>query len=199
MKDIKEIVATNISELRKASGYTQITFSEKINYSNKTVSKWERGESTPDIETLLQLASLFGVSLQYFVEEHDQNDKVMKAKSQKPKLQLCINLLAIAFVWILSTIIFLYNACFVSPASFVWQVFLWAVPASCALLQFFNLKWYHNITYGLVLSTIFIWTLIACICLQWIELNLWLLFILGIPVQVVLILFDWMQYLSRKQ
>ena len=96
MKDIKEIVATNISELRKASGYTQITFSEQINYSNKTVSKWERGESTPDIETLLQLASLFGVSLQYFVEEHDQNDKVMKAKSQKPKLQLCINLLGCA-------------------------------------------------------------------------------------------------------
>ena len=98
MKDIKEIVATNISELRKASGYTQITFSEQINYSNKTVSKWERGESTPDIETLLQLASLFGVSLQYFVEEHDQNDYVMKAKSQKPKLQLCINLLGCSYI-----------------------------------------------------------------------------------------------------
>ena len=45
MDDIKNIVAKNITELRLLNNMTQMELAEKINYSDKTVSKWERGVS----------------------------------------------------------------------------------------------------------------------------------------------------------
>ena len=70
MKNIREIVANNIVTLRKQNGYTQIELSEKINYSDKAISRWEKGEVLPDIETLDNLANIFDVPLSYMLEEH---------------------------------------------------------------------------------------------------------------------------------
>ena len=50
---------------------TQIELAEKINYSDKAVSKWERGESIPDVSVLLELSKLFGVSIDFLVTEHE--------------------------------------------------------------------------------------------------------------------------------
>ena len=67
MDEIKTIVARNISELRQANHMTQLDLAEKLNYSDKTISKWERAESTPDIAVLIEIARLFGVTLDYLV------------------------------------------------------------------------------------------------------------------------------------
>ena len=69
MNDIKDIFAKNLSELRQASGMTQLELGERLNYSDKTVSKWERGESIPDAGMLKQIADVFGVSVDYLLEE----------------------------------------------------------------------------------------------------------------------------------
>ena len=61
MEELREIIAKNISDLRKKSGLTQIELAEKLNYSDKAVSKWERGDSVPDVGVLKQIADLFGV------------------------------------------------------------------------------------------------------------------------------------------
>ena len=60
---IKGQIGANIAERRKAAGMTQAGLAEKINYSDKAVSKWERGESVPDVLTMIQLAQLFGVTV----------------------------------------------------------------------------------------------------------------------------------------
>ena len=52
MEDIKDIVAVNLTNLRKANKITQLELAEKLNYSDKAISKWERGESLPDVVTL---------------------------------------------------------------------------------------------------------------------------------------------------
>ena len=67
MDTLEEIVACNLTELRKNARLTQSELAEKINYSDKSVSKWERGEALPDLKVLTQLAGLFGVSIDYFV------------------------------------------------------------------------------------------------------------------------------------
>ena len=67
MENIKQIVAKNIADLRRASGLTQMEFAEKLNYSDKAVSKWERGDSLPDVAVLKQIADLFQVTLDYLV------------------------------------------------------------------------------------------------------------------------------------
>ena len=67
MDTLEEIVAYNLTELRKNARLTQAELAEKINYSDKSVSKWERGEALPDLKVLTRLAELFGVSIDYFV------------------------------------------------------------------------------------------------------------------------------------
>ena len=75
MEDIKSIIAENIVQLRRANGMTQIDLAEKLNYSDKAVSKWERGESVPDISVLKNIADLFGVTVDFLITaDHDPSE-----------------------------------------------------------------------------------------------------------------------------
>ena len=60
---LKSMIGRNISAYRKRAGLTQAGLAEKLNYSDKAVSKWERGESVPDVLTLAQLAECFGITV----------------------------------------------------------------------------------------------------------------------------------------
>ena len=53
--------------MRKKNNWTQAKLADKLNYSDKAISKWERAEAVPDIETLHALAELFGVTVDYFL------------------------------------------------------------------------------------------------------------------------------------
>ena len=53
---LKKQIGANIASYRKRMRLTQAGLAEKLNYSDKAVSKWERGESAPDVQTLVQLA-----------------------------------------------------------------------------------------------------------------------------------------------
>ena len=75
MKNIREIVSNNIIELRKKNNLTQIKLAEKINFSDKAISRWEKGEVIPDIETLQVLADTFDVPIATLLEEHHDEEK----------------------------------------------------------------------------------------------------------------------------
>ena len=83
MSTIKENVANNIAQLRKSREWTQAELAEMLCYSDKTISKWERGDSTPDVEMLYQLSELFEVPIEYFFSEHDAptDEVITKNKS----------------------------------------------------------------------------------------------------------------------
>ena len=83
MRSIKENIAANISALRKNSGMSQAELAEKLHYSDKATSKWERGESTPDVDSLNEIAIIFGVSVEYLFKEHDEKEIKNKAKTEK--------------------------------------------------------------------------------------------------------------------
>ena len=78
MTDLKNIIAKNISDLRRENGYTQFELAEKLNYSDKSVSKWERAEAVPDVAVLKEIADLFGVTLDYMVEEEHKQKTIDK-------------------------------------------------------------------------------------------------------------------------
>ena len=76
MQDWKFIIAKNITALRQNRKMTQAELAEKLNYSDKAVSKWERGESVPDVLVLKSIADMFGVSLDYLLEaDHEEKPK----------------------------------------------------------------------------------------------------------------------------
>ena len=64
---LRKTVAKNIAQYRKAHHDTQLDLATKLNYSDKSVSKWERGESLPDVYILSQIAELYGVSVDFLL------------------------------------------------------------------------------------------------------------------------------------
>ena len=85
MQDVKVVFAQNLISLRKQIKLTQLELAEKINYSDKAVSKWERGESIPDVTVLMTIASLFGVTLDFLVTEHAEPEIVAEAVAEDEK------------------------------------------------------------------------------------------------------------------
>lgn len=182
MKNIREIVANNIVTLRKQNGLTQIQLSEKINYSDKAISRWEKGEVLPDVETLQSLAGVFDVPIAYLLEEH-QEENIPNCKHNMNKVAL--TLVSICVVWLIATIIFAYLLG-VYQYSW-WQAFVWAVPVSALVGMYYNFKWGNRIV-TMILMSVFVWTIVASFYLQFLSWNLWLLFLIAIPLQAVVTL-----------
>lgn len=182
MADIKEIIAKNIISLRKKHNMTQIELAEKLNYSDNAVSRWERAEVTPSIETLVQMSEVFNVPLNSILE--DNVVEVITKRDRKETFnKLAVILLFVSLVWFISVIAFVYGKLIFNVN--LWTIFAWSVPASCLVMYPFNSYWGKYI-YKFVILSVFVWALLTCIYLQFLQYNLWLIFFIGIPIQSAL-------------
>ncbi len=183
---IKKNIAANLTELRKSKKMTQAELATKFNYSDKAISKWERGEAIPDVITLLDLAKLYGVKLDYIVSDFDSKEK-SKYKEKKWKKQLIITLLSALAPWLVACIVYMFL--YILGDINYWLSFLWACAASCIILVVFNAIWGKRIYKFFIISTL-AWLIILCIYLQLLILdyNIWILFISGVPIQIGFIL-----------
>ena len=173
--------------LRKNAKLTQMELADRFNYSDKTISKWESGESLPSVEILYELAQFYGTSLDALTQENDIIETSIETK-QKDKMfptKLIITLLAVSAVWLLATVLFVTFK-IVYARNFP-LLFLWAVPISCIVLIIFNSIW-GKYYYLFAILSVLIWSCLACIHLQLIQYNIWIIYILGIPLQVAIIL-----------
>ena len=187
-KDIKKVVAKNLANLRKNKKLTQTELADKFGYSDKAISKWENGDTLPDIQTLYQLCEFYNVTLDFLVNEQDFEDKIKYINHLNRKVIInnsMIELLYCSFVWILAVIIYIYLLIF---AEFdYWQIFVWALPATSLVMLLFSKVWKQKI-YTFVVRSLFFWTLVIACYIQFIQYNIWPLFFLMIPIQVALIL-----------
>ena len=195
MSEIKDIIAKNLTNLRIKKQLTQIELAQKINYTDKSISKWEHGDATPPIDVLKELADLYGVTLDYLVSEEPQEnyDKIYASKKNSTN-KFIITLLASSIIWLIATMLFVYGSMFgflIRP----WLAFIWAIPASSIILLIFNFIWgKRKLTF--ILISALIWTIIAAIYLTLIDYNTWMLFIIGIPLQIAVVL--WSQLKRTK-
>lgn len=198
--NIKQNISTNLTELRKRFGYTQSFVGQYVNFSDKAVSKWENGDSVPDLATLAALAKLYGVTVDFLISEHDDKmigeiAQIEKDKRNSPT-QITILLMSLTVVWLIATIVFSYTLVFRPKA--LWQIFVWAIPSCCVLVLYFNRHWYRKSKVRLVSLTILSWSLLTCIFLQFLNYRLWPLFILGIPIQIIICLGNsYMNHMDR--
>lgn len=191
MKELREIIGQNLTELRKQKGYTQISLAEKLNYSDKAISKWEKGTSLPSIDVLLDLANLYGVTLDYLVKEGDSKEKkLLKNDNVKRRNHILITLLSSILVWIVATTLYVFTYIPTKEPS-LWTIFLWAVPVNAIVLIVFNGIWGKR-KFLAIPVLLLIWSLLASIHLQVLmvlpELNLWLIYLLGIPLSIATLL-----------
>ena len=192
--EINEIIGSNLAKLRKEHNLTQREVAAKLDFSDKSVSKWESGESIPGVDVLVKLAKLYEVKLDYFVtEEHSPEQQVQKVeeKPEKPASRyrysrLTISLMAILLVWVAAVCVFI----FVQPTyPNVWIAFVWALVASVAMAIVFNSIW-GELKHTFWFISMFIWFTLAAIFLQLVIENIvfWQLFLLGVPLQLITIL-----------
>ena len=100
MEEIKQIVAKNIANLRITHKLTQLELAEKLNYSDKAVSKWERGESIPDVVTLKAIADIFEVTVDYIITEHPEGERPPVSR-RTAKNHFIITLISVVTVWLM--------------------------------------------------------------------------------------------------
>lgn len=184
MEEIKQIVAKNISELRIEGKMTQLELAEKLNYSDKAVSKWERGESIPDVITLKAIADMFGVTVDYLITEHKEDVKPPVTKHTKNN-HLMIALISVAAVWLLGTCAYSFGWIF---DAYLWMAFVVCVPISSIVLLVFNSIWGKRIWNLYIISTL-MWSTFLSVFLGvtvYTDYNIWIIFIIGIPAQILI-------------
>lgn len=184
--ELNEIVAMNIVELRKERKMTQAELAEKLNYTDKAISKWERGESIPELTTLKQLGDMFGVTIDYLTSEKPKNEK---KDFLLPKVirtnRIIITAIATSLVLVIATLAFVYLHIYLGKT--MWTLFVWMIPVSMLVLVFFNWRWGKR-KYLFYISTVFLWSLLTAIFLQTLEYNTWLIFVVGAPIQITITL-----------
>ena len=209
MENIHEInrkIAENLTRYRKAAGLTQAELAEKINYSDKSVSKWESGNGVPDIYTLVQLAKLYGVSINAFLGDEEPATETPAEKKKKTfGSRLLIMLLSSGIVWLVATCIFVAMQLWF-PGGKGWLAFVYAVVANAILMIVYAGVWKYRVLNFVAVSTL-IWTALTCIFLTgsalieyfgWNFEGLWCLFLIGVPLQVLEILWVFFRSLFRK-
>ena len=179
MGALRRIVAANIVWLRTANHMTQLELGEKLNYSDKAISRWERGEAVPDAGVLLQLSQLFGVTVDYLLHEHAEE------KSQKvPPRRInhrTVALISFMGVWTAALFVFIV---FYLLGQIQWLSFVYALPVSLTVLLVMNSVWGKRKANLYIISALN-WSLLATVYLSVWRRNWWILFLLGIPAQII--------------
>ncbi|MBQ6831803.1 MAG: helix-turn-helix transcriptional regulator [Oscillospiraceae bacterium] len=196
---LKNQLGENIAALRKRGGMTQAALADRINYSDKAVSKWERGESIPDVLTLMELSEIFEVSVDELLRDPNelpQNvgkveqvmgravEKTLKRKADKRIIEKLCSVL----VWFVALLIFVIFSSLEIPKS--WLAFFYAVPVNCIVMLCLRSAWRDFRTNKWLISGI-VWGFLISFYVTVLVLaqyNLWKILLLGIPGQIAILL-----------
>ncbi len=190
---VKSIVARNLADLRMKHGMTQLQLAEALNYSDKAVSKWERGESLPDLEILIRITQIYDVDLDYLItaDHNGRYSSSPKERQQRAKRNYhFIIAMAVLLVWLIASLVFVI---LVGIHGYKWIFalsFLYAIPVSCIVLLVLNSVWFGG-RKNFYFISVLMWSGLATIVVTlhaFLGKFLPLIFILGIPGQIIITL-----------
>lgn len=186
MTNIKDNICKNLVLLRKTNKLTQQEFAAIFNYSDKAVSRWERGDSLPSIEMLSQICDYYGVEFEWLIKDNTVVPQVRKEQNTKNAwYRAAVMLLFSVSIFTIATVAFVYLQ--ISRGLCLWQLFVWAVPVSCLGAFWYSKKWkYANCQF--IFISLALWTVLASAYVSMLPYNTWTIFIVGIPLQLTLIL-----------
>lgn len=182
---IRQTLASNLTHYRKLNNLTQAQVAEKINYSDKAISKWERGEGVPDIYTLCVLADIYHISINDLLSEK----KIKKLPSQK-RNKIIITLLSTLLTWLVATIVFVFVVWLGKDKpwfnDWCYIPYIYAIPISFIILIVFNKIWGRR-RYSFFLVSCLVWTVALSFersFAPYID-NAWMFYIVCIPLEVL--------------
>lgn len=196
---LKKQIGANIASYRKHMQLTQAGLAEKLNYSDKAVSKWERGESAPDVQTLVQIAELFEISVNDLLVDPNKLpdnpgrvervmgravEKTLKRKADKKIILMLSSLL----VWFVALFLFVILSSLNIPMT--WMAFIYSIPVNAIVLLSLRSAW-HDFRWNQGLISTIVWGSLLSVYMSlliFFRINMWRLFILGIPGQLAVLL-----------
>ncbi len=184
--EFKKIVAENLVRERRESSLTQLDIAKKLNYSDKAVSKWERGEAVPDAYVLKQLATIYNVSVDELITKKENKKKIpFSLKRAFKNKHFLINCLADGLAWLVACIVFVILS-FTTIKNSAYLAFIYAIPVSAianlVLTTIWSPKWVSGI-----FATIVLWSGFLAVYLTVKIEKFWLIFIIAIPIQIMII------------
>lgn len=200
-ENLKYQIGANIASYRKRAGLTQAGLAEKLNYSDKAVSKWERGESIPDVLTLMQLSELFEIPVGELLTDPDalpgDPGKLEKAMTQMSEKALrrkadknIILALSSTLVWFVALLAFVILSSFAVLNPYSCLPFVYAIPANAIVLLSLRSAW-HDFRWNQGLISAIVWgcllSLYATVLVLF-RYHFWKVFLLGIPGQIAVFL-----------
>ena len=201
IEKLKSQIGANIAAYRKRAGMTQMGLAEKLNYSDKAVSKWERGESVPDVLTLAQLAEQFGITVNDLLVDPnalpEDTGKVQQAMEQVVEKTLkrkadknIILMLSSILCWFVALFVYVVLSAFEITDPWSWLFFVYAIPANAIVLLSLRSAW-HDFRWNKALISIIMWGSLLSIYVTlfvFTGANVWRMFLLGLPGQLAILL-----------
>ena len=194
---LKSQIGTNIAMHRKRAGLTQAGLAAKLNYSDKAVSKWERGDSIPDVITLMQLAEQFEVTVNDLLADpnaipadtdHGKLEKAMAQVSERALKRKAnkkvILALSSTLVWFVALLFFVLISSFDIPYS--WIAFFYAFPVNAIVLLSLLSAW-RDFRWNRALISCIVWGFLVSIHVSFLvffKFNMWKIFLLGVPGEI---------------
>lgn len=197
MENEVTLLANNLIYYRKASGYTQLEIAEKLNYSDKSISKWERGEGVPDVFVLKALAELYGITIDDFF--HKETKKITKNLKRR---HWYITGLSVGLAWLIAAAGFTILMLIIPDVFPWWLLFMYAFVSSFIITTVFSSVW-GRLEYQLISISGLIWmavlsTYFTVHAVQPME-NDWLIIITGAPIEILEVIFYLLRRNNRKK
>ena len=201
-EELKMTVGSSIARLRREKGMTQADLAERINYSDKAVSKWERGESLPDVLTLWNLAQHLGTDLNTLTgtaavsvspepvpapevpAEMPEKKRPRRYTADRSVIQKLCSIL----VWVVA--LFLYMILEAFGVKNLWLLFVAAVPANAIVLLSLRSAW-RCYGWNRILISVILWGVLLTLYLLLLtvsRVNVWRILPMGLLGQAAIIL-----------
>ena len=198
LDELKLVTAGNLINLRTGAGMTQAELGAKLNYSDKSISKWERGEAIPDAYVLTQIAELFGVSVDYILSSHDAWEPTVAPEDPRQDVVYStsvITAIAVVGVWTLALTAFV--TLWLAVDQLRWQIFVAAFPVSvltwmvlmCVFKRTRHLKY---------MVALFVLSIFVCVYLLLLNKNPWQIFMIAVLAEVIVFLSFHVQKKPRR-
>jgi len=192
--ELKNIIAQNITELRKQKKLTQAEFAERLNYTDKAISKWERGESIPDVAVLKQIADLYGVKVDDFLHKHEEQKLVAAPKKIVASKHLLISMLSVGLVFLIATIVMVVWLLIKPSAEQVpTYCYIVALPVACIVALVFCALW-GKMWMTMCAVSALVWTSCLLIDVLLTVESSWLIYLIGAALQFLVILWFLLRY-----
>lgn len=198
MESLEKVFSKNLIKYRNLMRLKQSELAKMINYSDKSISKWERGEGLPDLKATKSLCDIFGITIDDMLKENsDHEKKITKTIINKRRKHFITSLLSTSIVWLIATIVYV-SLLICKVDGNIWLPFIYAIPISAIVLIVFSSLWGNNLLQFLCV-TLLLWGVIISVTLSTPIDNIWYVCEIGAVGQIMIVLWFSLVHLARKR